>query len=350
MVSFDRSRLDALPDEYVTAIEHFEDMKSRCADTTLGTYLNRVTNFCEFLQRYYDEYVPLEAVSEKEHVYPFRDHLDETKSKTNMRSTIITCADWYRVLARSDEFDVDPSAWGNVEDNLPSSNEVRSRTQSSDDVSVSEVGSALLNISHPLYHALFLMFFKLLLRSGEAVNIELQHVHLQDPDFYRIYEDLGVEIHEKIRNKPDTIYIDPSKDGTKRTEETILPVDAEVKAALLRALAIRPTTPASLSKSTFFASHSQNYGLDLSPSSVSNAFDEYLVEPNDEIPASMSPHDGRHWGTRKLRATKNDNEVLLMYLRGDANDSIIDQYDNLLADYERRVRRRYERQMPSLFF
>lgn len=315
----------------------------------MGTYLNRATNFFEFLAEYYDQVVALDEIDEDKHVYPFKFHLEENVAKTNMRSTIITCADCFRILDRSDDFDVDPSQWANVEDGLPSSNEVRDRTNSSDDVTPADVGAALLDIVHPLYHALFLLLFKLMPRIGEAANIELRHIHLRDPDFYRIYDDLGIELHPAIRNKPDTIYIPSDKDGNKRDENTILPVDQEVKTALLRALAIRPTTPKSLEDGHFFASHSTNYGLKPSPSSLDDAFDRYVVAPNDQIPDEMTPHDARHWGTRQLRSIQTDNEVLNAYLRGDS-DELRDHYDKLVANYEERVRDRYERQMPSLFF
>jgi integrase len=354
VASFDYDRLDDLHDDYVDAIEQFETDKLRTVkQNTVETYLNRVTKFAEFLRDHYDGHVALSEIDEDEHCFPFKHWCDEELAKTQMRSTIITCRDLYKILERHDRFNLDPSEWALVVDSLPSSNECRDRTQSSDDVTPRDVGTALLQVRHPVYHAYFMLFFKLLVRIGEVANIKLKHVNLQDPDFQRIYRDLGVSIHEDIRHKPDTILIKGGDvPGTKRDIDTILPVDAETKTALLRALAVRPTTPASLQEGEryFFTQHSANYGLQMTTSGVDYAFRKYFVEPNEHIPAAMTPHDGRHWGGRQFRAAPDHNEVLYAYLRGDNDGDIRDHYDNLLADYENRVRSRYHKYMPSLFF
>lgn len=351
MTGYDESRLDDLPPAHAETVRLFDKKKGGSReDSTVKAYLNEATNFLEWLRDNFDGVVELEEINEMDHCRPFHAHLIETTTKNNQRSHIITVRNWAECVDHSTEYDMNVGAWKEVEDDLPSASEARNRFSSIDGASPAEMGRAFMTVTHPMWFAFFLYMLKASARTGAACNLKLQQVHLADPDFHRVYDDLGIEFVEPIATRPDTVYIDGSVSGTKRATATVLPVDGELKTALLRALAIRPTTPASLTDDQcyFFTSLATNYGLQQSTSNVDQFFKDVFVAQNDHIPDAMSPNDLRHWSNRQMRATPRLDGVLVDYIRGKAPD-VDDLYDNLLADYDDRVRKQYCRHMPSIF-
>ncbi len=103
-------------------------------------------------------------------------------------------------------------------------------------------------------------------RLGEVLNIDLRCLHIDHPIFWEIIEEHDVRLDPRVRDKPDTILIyeqfnegteipnedrpgpetegEVRKSGNKRKEEggSILPLDSELKTALLEWLLVRPPT------------------------------------------------------------------------------------------------------------
>lgn len=121
-------------------------------------------------------------------------------------------------------------------------------------------------LSTPFGRAIWLLAFKEGIRRGETINIDLRCLHLDHPIFWQVIGDHDVVLDERVRDRPDTILIygqfnegdeipnDSMADwegsgevrecGNKRkqTSGSVLPVDSELKTALLEWLLVRPAT------------------------------------------------------------------------------------------------------------
>ena len=121
-------------------------------------------------------------------------------------------------------------------------------------------------LDHPFSRAAWLLPLKNGVRKGEQINIDLRCVNIAHPMFDEIIEQHEVVLDPRIRNKPDTILIYggfnedteiPNEDtpgfsgdgeirkvGNKRKQEdgSIIPIDSELKTALIEWLLVRPPT------------------------------------------------------------------------------------------------------------
>jgi len=123
-------------------------------------------------------------------------------------------------------------------------------------------------LDKPFSRSFVLLGLKHGTRTSEAINIDLRCVNIAHPVFEQTVEEHGVTLDPRVRNKPDSLVIyenfnegdeipneatpgpetkgeerDTAR-GNKRSEEggSILPIDSEVKTALIEWLLIRPTT------------------------------------------------------------------------------------------------------------
>jgi hypothetical protein len=121
-------------------------------------------------------------------------------------------------------------------------------------------------LDHPLTRAMWLMALKNGVRKGEEINIDLRCLNIAHPVFDEIIEQHDVQLDPRIRNKPDTFLIYggfnkgtevPNEDtpgfsgdgeirkaGNKRMQEdgSIIPIDSELKTALIEWLLVRHQT------------------------------------------------------------------------------------------------------------
>jgi len=120
----------------------------------------------------------------------------------------------------------------------------------------------------PFSRAFWLSGFKHGTRFSEVINIDLRCLHIDHPVFWQIVENHDVRLDPRVRDKPDTLLIyegfnegdeipneetpgpetegeirDSAK-GNKRKEDggSILPLDSELKTALIEWLLVRPPT------------------------------------------------------------------------------------------------------------
>lgn len=123
-------------------------------------------------------------------------------------------------------------------------------------------------LTYPFSRAFWLCGLKHGTRISEAINTDLRCLHLDHPVFWHLVEDHDVALDPRIRDKPDSMLIYeafnegdeiPNEDtpgpetqgeirdsasGNKRKEKagSILPVDSELKTALIEYLLVRPPT------------------------------------------------------------------------------------------------------------
>lgn len=122
------------------------------------------------------------------------------------------------------------------------------------DRSVDEIGTFLRGISDLQLRAMGTTFAKTGLRIGECYNIDLPHLYLDHDIYDSVLERHDVTLNDEVSDHPDTLYIpsepttgetyrgEKRESGNKRERGTPIPVDNELKRALLDWLAVRPVT------------------------------------------------------------------------------------------------------------
>lgn len=121
-------------------------------------------------------------------------------------------------------------------------------------------------LTRPFSRAFWLCGFKHGTRTGEVINLDLRCLHIDHPIFWKIVDEHNIKLDPRVRDKPDTIVIyeqfnqgteipntdtpgpetqgEVREEGNKRKEEggSILPLDSELKTALIEWLLVRPPT------------------------------------------------------------------------------------------------------------
>jgi integrase len=168
-------------------------------------------------------------------------------------------------------------------------------------------------LTQPFSRAFWLCGLKHGTRLGESINIDLRCLHIDHPVFWEIIDEHDVRLDPRIRDRPDTILIYeqfnekteiPNEDrpgpetegevresGNKRKEDggSILPLDSELKTALLEWLLVRPptydlvinplfTTCANARRATKQAVHHRLWKVDNYVDSIQNFAEEERIE------------------------------------------------------------------------
>lgn len=107
----------------------------------------------------------------------------------------------------------------------------------------------------PQERAVWVLSLKTGLRLGEVINLDLQDLHISYAPLNNHEQYADIEYHRTIEDYPDSLYVtsgitegdeyrgEEREYGNKRNETTIIPLDGEMKHALVRWLAARPPTP-----------------------------------------------------------------------------------------------------------
>ncbi|WP_440765094.1 tyrosine-type recombinase/integrase [Natronorubrum sp. DTA7] len=215
------------------------------------------------------------------------------------------------------------------------------------DISVPEMREFVATIDHPLERAVVVTLLKTGMRVGECCNLDLQDLNLETPEIDREWDPrVGLE------RRPSSVFVAaaPARGATvngeertasnKRKRDTVVPVDDELRRALLEWLAIRPD-PVS-DADPLFLDTGESWGERLTPSDV-----RYIVEKHARergwyrtgggTQENVTPHYFRHFFTTHLRDRTGDRGIV-QYLRGDVAGDVIDTYTHNWGD---RVRETY---------
>lgn len=124
-------------------------------------------------------------------------------------------------------------------------------------IEMSEIEAFLRWLKQPFHLAIYLFLLKTAARRGETTNVDLCCVNLDHPLYDLILDRHDVELLKEVKDKPDSIFIGPKFNeksvvrgekrvlGNKRNREdgSVVPIDSELKIALLQYLLVRrPTT------------------------------------------------------------------------------------------------------------
>ena len=224
------------------------------------------------------------------------------------------------------------------------------------DISVDELRSFIQNVRHPQHRALFMLLAKTGVRAGEAVNIDIRDLQLNTIEIDELY---GVLPRGQLVGRGSSLFVssEPSRGekyngeirtaSNKRQRDTIIPIDRELEAELVRWLAIRPDITSQAAP--LFVSTKHDWGERLTIDQLRHAVREYAKAAGwyvegAESGENVTPHYFRHFFTTHLRNRIGDRGVV-KYLRGDVAEDIIDTYTHNWGDL---VRGTYEEHIYSL--
>jgi integrase/recombinase XerC len=224
------------------------------------------------------------------------------------------------------------------------------------EVSIEDMRTFVARITHPLEHAVVLTLLKTGLRVGECCNLDLRDLNLDVPVVENAYE---YTHRPQLDGRPATIYVssdirsgqevngEERTASNKRKRVTIIPVDEELREALVTWLMIRPNTQSPAEP--LFVDTGHRWGHRLEPSQVrtfvqghADAMGWYHAGGGAE--ENVTPHYFRHFFTTYLRDRTGDRGIV-KYLRGDVAQDVIDTYTH---DWGDRVRTIYETNIYSL--
>ncbi|MFC5136572.1 MULTISPECIES: site-specific integrase [Haloferacaceae] len=223
------------------------------------------------------------------------------------------------------------------------------------DRTVVEIGEFLRAIPNLQQRGMGVTFGKTGIRNGENYNIDLPFLHLDHEIYYNILDQHDVTLVDEVADHPDTLYIpsEPTESetfrgekrilGNKRERGTKIPIDEELKKALLDWLAVRPET-------------SYPHPLWVKPSGkpirigtanpnrrLMNYWAEETGLVDDGDTGAFTTHWFRHFFTTNMKPGRghHDDSIapsLVKYIRGDVEDDIMEVYTH---DWGDQVRKQY---------
>jgi integrase/recombinase XerC len=218
---------------------------------------------------------------------------------------------------------------------------------------VGEIGEYLQSIPNIQQRAMGVIFAKTGIRLGESYNIDLPFLHLD----HEIYDDILNEHDVTLvdEDHPDTLYIpseptvgeefrgETRKLGNKRKRRTRIPVDSELKKALLDWLAVRPETVYPHPLWVKPIGQPIRIGKANPNRKLTNYWAEKTGLVDDGDTGAFTPHWFRHFFTTNMKPGRghHDNSIapsLVKYIRGDVEDDIMEVYTH---DWGDQVREQY---------
>ena len=209
-------------------------------------------------------------------------------------------------------------------------------------------------ITHPLRRAVVLTLLKTGMRAGELCNLDCRDVNLADID-----ERLDHDVRAGLDGRPNSMYVaaaptrgavingEERTASNKRKRDTTIPIDDELRRALIRWLAIRPDSQSAAAP--LFLSTSDEWGQRLTPDMVHHMVETHArahgwYREGGGVEENVTPHYFRHFFTTHLR-DRTGKRGVVKYLRGDVAQDVIDTYTH---EWGNRVRQVYEANIYQL--
>lgn len=192
-------------------------------------------------------------------------------------------------------------------------------------LSVDEVRDHVADITHIRDRAIVLMQLKLGLRVTELCNIKFSEMHIANQDVLEHYDEMGSAPRLTYEN---AVYIPADRPGNKSEVPRILPLDDELRAALVRYLLIRPDN----GEPWVFLTQTQRGQMqkqDINPI-WKDAFQPEYAET--EYHRGITSHFGRHFFTNFWRFEQGLEPELVKYMRGDKLEDAFEEADSM-SDY-----------------
>lgn len=226
------------------------------------------------------------------------------------------------------------------------------------------IRKAISQTKVPFHLVLVVLLLKTGIRRGEAYNLDLRDIHLDN----EIGRGRMPNPRREIRNDADTIFIDSTisrgdfvngreRSGANKPESTRpIPIDKELKDTLTWWIAMMPPSPNEAEP--LLRNYKEAVGTQKGYSSIFNEFRQWAEASGlrgEDSDYHIVPHWCRHWFTTKLRENVDNKEIpvgstdgYIGGLRGDSADGVLDLYtwDWQEEDWISRV---YRNNIPKLF-
>lgn len=212
-------------------------------------------------------------------------------------------------------------------------------------IDIEEARRIMNDWDDPRYLAINLVLAKTLRRIGGVVNLDLRDINIDHPA-------CDWTVHKELRRWPDHMVFrkkkeqsEPGRKNGNKTETTRkVPIDDELKDALLTYLAIRrgsvnPDDP-------LFRSVNSDR---VAAASVRSKFKQMAVKmghwygPNDDD--NFNPHYWRHWSTTKFEDRLGKNNSIVTFFRGDKGETTKSGYNHWTEEKEEM----YREHVPKFF-
>lgn len=218
-------------------------------------------------------------------------------------------------------------------------------------ITIEEMAGYIKSIPDPQMRCYAVQSAKLGTRTGINIATDLHCLNLDHPNYYELLDELDITLIDEVRDRPDSLFVygnfnggdevagEVRTTGSRRSFPAVLPIDLELKHAMLEWLAIRPRTYRSPHPlyTTCRADSNGEYGRINQSSVYWHLIDKYGVnygitdeETNRE---DFDLHYFRHFFGTQMKRHYADHDGwldrdLIKYFRGDAGLESIDIYQH----------------------
>jgi len=210
-----------------------------------------------------------------------------------------------------------------------------------------EMRDFLKQLTHPYQRAFILVCLKTGARHGEVANIDLRDLHLDHQVYDWYLNTYDIKIVKEVEDKPDSLFIQPGfqkktvvrgeergcGQKRKRKDGTVIPIDEELKTALLEYLLIRkppkkdaPCHPLFVKRTNRCTERTQRITHHTNRKQIlEKVFGEYgWYESGAPTEKNVDIHYLRHYFTHNHRHMSgvydgHMPEGVIAYIRGDAD-------------------------------
>ena len=225
------------------------------------------------------------------------------------------------------------------------------------DISLVEMREFVGSVANPLDRAVLTTLLKTGIRVGTLCDINMCEVHLPDSDPIGPGDETAQEFDAQHEVECEGYLHIPAAEkdrrygkeaSSKRSHDTLIPIDGELAEALIVWAYIRPDPLPD--GQPLFLSTGAEWGRQLSPPMVRKAIEQHArpagwYETGDGVKRNVTPHYFRHFFTTVMRQRSGDTG-LIEYLRGDVGGNIVDTYTHGWGD---EYQKRYIEHIYSVF-
>lgn len=318
-----------IPEDDLEMLEKFLQSRWRSDRVTLSSYEGYEQNlsvFFEWLDENGLRENPITVTSSD--IVRFGEQMKSQYAETTIDGILTCVSAFYNYFERQSEAAAVKNPVPGARDDLGLSPDGRDWPR----VQQEEVAEFLAQIDNPRERALNLLFVKYGLRVGELHNLDLQDMSVDFAPLHHCEYYESISTRPELEGREDVIYIDSNiargtsfrgevrRESNKRSVSTYLPLDGEMKHALVRWLAARPPTynhpTHPLFPSPEVAGNENRYrrvSTDLIRDRLKVRAEEFGW--NDRSGDDVTPHFFRHFFTTHHRLGMDD--LIIDYIRGD---------------------------------
>lgn len=302
----------------------------------------RETAFKQFLsQRGIDSINEVSAKDARKYIEYLE---DKGQSKRDIRNKLVEASTVFNFMMSLGYVDANPVGLVLKESDF---NEVESPDRIH--ISISEMAEYIRSINEPMFRSIALYLVKYGFRRAVTVNTDLQCLNLEFPEYYNLLDELGITLRKEVRNRPDSIYIyadysegdvvagEERSEGSRRSNEAIVPIDPEFKRSLIDWLSIRPKTdgpphPLYTNRAPRDGRvYERLRGAEVYEKLVDKHGKEQGLVRDERCRNDLDTHYFRHFFRTQMKRNWGDHgkwipEGLITYIRGDKGEQPLETY------------------------